>query len=91
MIAHDTKVNESVSRISILAKSLKESAFPQFHTISHRENLPPGPFTRDYLRDRGMAPAKVGNADSYLLDAADLADHGAHWMERTFAGKPATP
>ena len=53
--------------------------------------MPPGPFTRDYLRDRGMAPAKVGNADSYLLDAADLADHGAHWMERTFAGKPATP
>jgi hypothetical protein len=28
---------------------------------------------------------KVGNADSYLLEATDLADYGARWMERQFA------
>jgi len=46
--------------------------------------------TRDYRQARGLAPAKVGNADGYLLDAADLADYGARWMERTFTDGSAT-
>ena len=46
-----------------------------------------GLITRDYLRACGIAPGKVGDADSYLLDAADLADYGARWMERSFASR----
>jgi aminoglycoside 3-N-acetyltransferase len=44
-----------------------------------------GAITTDYLRTRPHPQGRVGAADSHLLDARDLADFGARWMEGNFA------
>jgi aminoglycoside 3-N-acetyltransferase len=41
--------------------------------------------TTEYLRIRPHPQGRVGNADSHLLDARDLVEFGASWMERSFA------
>ncbi len=38
--------------------------------------------TRTYLRERPHGAGKVGQADSQLIDAADMVGFGARWMER---------
>ena len=42
--------------------------------------------TRTYLRQRPHASGKVGQADSQLIDAADMVRFGARWMEENLRG-----
>lgn len=41
--------------------------------------------TTEYLRTRPHRSGRVGDADSYLANARDLAEFGARWIERNFA------
>ena len=41
-----------------------------------------------HLDQKGARQGKVGNADSYLLDAADLAAFAIDWLEERFGEQP---
>lgn len=39
---------------------------------------------KEYVASRGLLPAKVGKADTYLFDSQDLVAFGKAWMEMAF-------